>query len=187
MRLKKILLYPFSTEFFYFENYAWVTELAWRMNARLQLITTTSLSENLSSTRDAIYDSLLQAQGYYLQHYHSGSNSGEIKSEPYIAEGDLGSALMTHLKNNPVDVVVLDASFLSRNYKKLGDIVESSGGVIALPRHPVTTNEKSKSDQFYDTLRRSELYKLPENFFSTLGSDRTVFNYLRKFFQRKKR
>jgi hypothetical protein len=186
MRLKKILLYPFSTEATYFENYAWVSELAWRMNARLQLITTTSLSDNLSSTRDAIYDSLLQAQGYYLEHYRNGSKSNEIKSEPFISEGDLGSALMSHLKTNPVDVVVLDPSFLSRNYKKLGDIVDSSGGVIALPRHPSATNHESRSDHFYDILRQAELYKLPENFFSTLSSDRTVFNYLRKFFQKKK-
>src|SRR5882757_5250303 len=114
MRLKKVLLYPFSTEASYFESYAWATELAWRMNARLQLITTTSLSDNLSSTRDAVYDSLLQAQGYYLEHYRSGSKAIEIKSEPFITQGDLGSALVSHLKNNPVDVVVLDTSFLSR-------------------------------------------------------------------------
>ncbi len=185
MRLKKVLLYPFSTEVSYFENYAWATELAWRMNARLQLITTTSLTSNLSSTRDSIYESLLQAQGYYLEHYRHGTQPNEIKSEPVIADGDLGQALMKHLKKNPVDVVVLDPSFLARNYKKLGDIVDAAGGVIALPRNDTFSQDQTKSDHFYEILRRAELYKLPENFFSTLGNDRTVFNYLRKFFQRK--
>ncbi len=186
MRLKKVLLYPFSTEVSYFENYAWATELAWRMNARLQLITTTSLSNDRSSTRDAIYESLLQAQGYYLEHYRHSSSSAEIRSEPFISDGDLGSALMSHLHKNSVDVVVLDGTFLSRNYKKLREIVDSSGGVIALPRTQDPIELQSRSDHFYDILRRAELYKLPENFFSTLGSDSTVFNYLRRFFQKKK-
>jgi hypothetical protein len=186
MRLKKVLLYPFSTEVCYFEGYSWATELALRMNARLQLVTTTSLSNDLSSTRDTIYDSLLRAQGYYLEHYRRASPPNEIKSEPFIAEGDLGSALVSHLKINPVDVVILDPSFLAKNYKKLNDIVDACGGVIALPRNQTPPADAPRTDHFYDVLRRAEFYKLPENFFSTLGRDHTLFNYLRKFFQRKR-
>ena len=185
MRLRKVLLYPFSAESPYFESYAWAVELASRMNARLQLFT--SVSPAASPNRDSVYHSLLEAQGYYLTHYQSVP-AAEIKSEPLIAEGDLPEQLVSHLKNNPVDVVVLDSIFLSKHYKKLGDIVDASGGVIALSAAKKTEQvfAKEKSDHFYDILRKAELYNLPENFFNTLGRDHAVFNYLRKLFQSKK-
>jgi hypothetical protein len=184
MRFKKVLLYPFSAETSYFESYAWAVELASRMNAHLQLFTTTWLSGNLSFTRDRIYHSLLEAQGYYLEHYRRESNQTEIKSEPYITDGDLTDELVSHLRKNTVDVVVLDPAFMAKHHRKLGEIVEASGGVIALPAGKRMDNDV-KSDYFYDILRKAELYKLPENFFSTLGKDQAVFNYLRRIFQKK--
>jgi hypothetical protein len=186
MRLKKVLLYPFSAETSYFESYAWALELASRMNARLQLFTTTTPGRP-STTRDSIYHSLLQAQGYYLQRYHHASNPAEARSEACIAEGSLPDELVTHLKKNPVDVVILDPTFISRHHRQLGDIINASGGVIALTASKdLAAGETSiNTDHFYDVLRHAELYKLPENFFTTLGKDHSLFNYLRKLFQRK--
>ncbi len=61
--------------------------------------------------------------------------------------------------------------------------------MIVLPEGQRPSEDKAPqpmADHFYDILRKSELYKLPENFFSTLGNDRSVFNYLRRFFQKDK-
>jgi hypothetical protein len=189
MVFKKTLLYPFDINSPYFEGYAWAVELALRMKAKLQLFTTTIRPYGEPIADDTIYHSLLEAHGYYLEHYqHAGIKSNEVVREPNIVNGDLKNELLIHLKKNPIDIVIIDSEFLSRNFKTIGDIERESRGMIILPDGQSPSENKAPqpmADHFYETLRKSELYKLPENFFSTLGNDLSVFNYLRKFFQKK--
>lgn len=188
MSLLKVLLYPFSTDTDYFEGYSWAVELAIRMKAKLQLFTTTSAAQDNDST-DSIYLSLLEAAGYHLQYYpQEGMKSNELLQEPCIAAGELTQALIFHLKKTPVDIVILDPSFLSCHQNDLRDIVKESGGVIVLPSHKTLHKDKlstGTTDHFYDYLRRAQFHKLPNNFFVTMSKDHSVFNYLRKFFQKK--
>jgi hypothetical protein len=111
----------------------------------------------------------------------------EVRREPCITAGELREKLLEHLKKNPVDIVIIDPAIsydLSRGVK---EIVKQSGGVILLSKQGTgdPPPEQPGPDHFYEHLRRAELYKLPENFFASLGQDHSVFNYLRKFFQKK--
>ncbi len=181
MSITKTLLYPFSVESQYFDSYAWACELALRMKAKLKLFTT---SPAPSSTQP-IYHSLLEAHGYYLQHYpHRGVKSNDVQKEPCIASGELETALVSHLKNNPVDIVIIDPELSATLAQGLSVIVKESGGVIVLPSIKGKPSAPPSADKFYDDLRRARLYKLPSNFFFTLGKDHSAFNYLRKFFQK---
>lgn len=190
--VKKVLLYPFSIDCPYFEGYAWAMELAFRMRASLQLFTTISAGQKVKGSTDSIYHSLLEAHGYFLQHYHQdGIKSNEVKHEAcIILEGELKEELISHLKTNPVNIVIIDSSVISgANTGGVKEIVKESAGVILLSEdQPSDDNmtHPSRADHFYDRLRRADLYKLPENFFDTLGNDHSLFNYLRKFIQRKR-
>ena len=185
MSLPKILLYPFSIKSPYFEGYSWAVTLALRMKAKLKLFTTTFAS--VPSSSDSIYHSLLEANGYYLEHYRDDHlKSSELNREPCIVNGELEDELIFHLKKNPVDIVIIDQYFSAAHRTGMKEIMKESGAVIILsesqpgrkdPPYPVT-------DYFYDRLRCAELYKLPENFFITLSNDHSVFNYLRNFIQK---
>ncbi len=99
MVFKKTLLYPFHINSPYFEGYAWAVELALRMNAKLQLFTTTTLSPGETIAPDSIYHSLLEAHGYYLEHYqHPGIKSSDVARVPNIVKGELKGELIAHLK-----------------------------------------------------------------------------------------
>jgi hypothetical protein len=181
MRSPKTLIYPFSIDNPYFESYAWAVELALRINAKLLLFTTTPSAD----ATQPVYHSLLAAHGYYLEHYPATSNR-EVPAlrEPLIAHGEMEEQLVSLLRANPTDIVILDAAFSARLAVKLQHIVKESAGVIVLPadaqeKIPVAV------DRFYDLLRRARLHKLPNNFFANLARDRGAFNYLRKFFQQK--
>ena len=189
--VKKVLLYPFSIDCPYFEGYAWAMELAFRMRASLQLFTTISAGQNVKGSTDSIYHSLLEAHGYFLQHYQQeGIKSNEVKREAcIIQEGELEEELISHLKKNPVNIVIIDSSISTVHTSGVKEIVKESGGVILLSEDQPSGDDKphpSRTDHFYDRLRRADLYKLPENFFDTLGNDHSLFNYLRKFIQRKR-
>lgn len=181
MSSQKTLVFPFSIENSYFESYAWAVELALRINARLLLFTTASSTD----VSQQVYHSLLAAHGYYLQH-HPASAQRDLSAfrEPLIASGDMVVELISFLRTHPTDVLILDASFTSLHAVKIQQIVRESAGAIVLPADgpemPAAT-----TDHFYDLLRRARLYKLPNNFFSSLARDRSAFNYLRKFFQQK--
>ncbi len=181
MSSPKTLVFPFSIDNPYFESYAWAVELALRINAKLLLFTTASTAENTQK----VYHSLLAAHGHYLQHYPSAvQRDAAAFREPMIAQGDLVVELISFLRANPTDIVILDGSFSIHHSVKLQQIVKESAGAIVLS---ADTQEKqvTTSDHFYELLRRARLYKLPNNFFSSLARDRGAFNYLRKFFQQK--
>jgi len=182
MGIHKTLLYPFSVNSSYFEGYAWAFELALRLNARLQLFTVSHSDE------EAVYQSLLAAHGYYLHHFkHDPATRSRILREQYIVTGVFREELAKHLKNNPVDIMIIDTAFQAQHSSHLKDIVKESNGAIILSNNPVYADDSSVSsitDHFYNQLRNAEFYKIPENFFSSLGHDQTVFNYLRSFFQK---
>lgn len=188
MSTPKKLLFPFSIHSPYFEGYAWAIELALHMQARLQLFTAISFGPPVNPSRDSIFHSLLEAKGYYLQHYQTtGTKENEVRAEPLIAEGELKEALLAHLKKQSVDIVILDTAFSSVS-KGIQEIVKESESAIILSENKFTPERyphQALGDRFYDRFREAQLYKLPENFFTTLGNDRSVFNYLRKFFQKK--
>ncbi len=182
MSVPKTLLYPFSIDHPYFEGYAWACELAQRMKARLQVFTTSPVQP--VATR-SVYHSLLEAHGYYMEHYpHTRAQSSEVLAEPHIAAGELEIELVSHLKTNPVDIVIIDPFMSATLAQELSEIIRQSGGVIVLPPEKGGSSTPPSSEKFYDDLRRARLYKLPSNFFFTLGKDHSAFNYLRKFFQK---
>ncbi|CAN5459973.1 hypothetical protein BH09BAC3_BH09BAC3_15580 [soil metagenome] len=186
MPVKKTILYPFSINSPYFEGYAWAFELAFRMKAKLQLFTSTAVSPGVIVPPDSIYRSILEAHGYYLEHYkHPESQLRDVSREPSITHGELKDDLLFHLKSYPVDIVIIDTPFLSTQFKGLQAIERQAKGMILLPDASGVISTLSHNDHFYDVLRRSELYKLPENFFVTLGNDKSIFNYLRGLFQKK--
>jgi len=186
MGIHKTLLYPFSVNASYFAGYAWATELALRLNARLQLFTVTRSDDPAAA--EAVYQSLLAAHGYYLHHFqHDKARMTRAIREQYIVAGELKDGLIQHLKNNQVDIMIIDPAFQSLQGNSLKEIVREAQGAIILSNQPDPGGELGQlsiTDHFYNQLRNAEFYKIPENFFSSLGHDHTVFNYLRKLFQK---
>ena len=179
MLMAKKILFPFSVDTPYYDGYSWAVELAAKMEAELWLFTASK--DKNEETVQHIFHSLLEAQGRYLQLSHN-KNASKIKTERWIETGNLKNALLSFLKSNPVDITVLDAS-LSMDKQSESEVIDYSRGAIVL----AAKNEKrsSSENQFYEKLQEAELYKLPENFYNTLGSDSSLFNYLRKVFKRK--
>jgi hypothetical protein len=178
-----LLLYPFTIDRPYFEGYAWALQLSARMKATLQLFTIIPQTSDPQLSTDLIYYSLLEANGYFIQHYRGqGINPNSIPKETRIVQGDrLDEQLLLHLKNNPVDIVIIDPVTAAAGAQ---DIANESRGVILLAREKAeTTNDHA--DHFFDRLRKAKLYRLPENFFETLGEDYSLFNSIRRFFSRK--
>ena len=83
--------------------------------------------------------------------------------------------------------MIIDPAFHSRYADQMKEIITESKGAIILSGKQHATTEgvaDSITEHFYNDLRQAEFYKIPDNFFSLLGHDRTVFNYLRKVFQK---
>jgi hypothetical protein len=179
----KVLLYPFCVDRPYFEGYAWALQLCARMKASLQLFTIIPPTHDPQSSTDVIYHSLLEANGYFLQHYRGQAISlHAIPKETCIVQGDqFDKQLLLHLESNPVDIVILDPVTTPSGAQ---EIANGSRGVILLPKEkPGTIIDHG--DRFLDRLRRAKLYRLPENFFDTLGRDNSLFNHIRQFFSKR--
>jgi hypothetical protein len=174
--MAKKILFPFSVDTPYYEGYCWAVELAAKLEAELWLFTASKDKDE--ETIQHIFHSLLEAQGHYLQ---LSSNKVKIKTERWIETGNLKNALLSFLKLNPVDITVLDSS-LSMDKQSESEVIDYSKGAIVL----LSKNKRNSSseNQFYEKLQDAELHKLPENFYSTLSNDYSLFNYLRKIFKR---
>ena len=180
MSFKKEFLFPFLSHRTYFESYAWSVELATLMKTKLRVFTTTpSLCQALHSNA-SIYHSLLEAQGYYLQHYLQKGTRPDVLREPCIEPGELEEKLIFHLRQNPDEVVILYPGILLENQIGLDEIVKEAGGVIILHEARAAEPDRSIREHFFDRLRCVQLHKLPGNFLATLGKDRTTFNFLRE-------
>ena len=178
--MAKKILFPFSVDTPYYEGYSWAVELASKMEADLWLFTTSKDKEE--KTIQHIFHSLLEAQGHYLQSASHNGNGSKIKTERWIETGNLKSSLLTFLQKNPVDITVLDSSLPMDKQSELSEVIDYSKGAIVLSSKKEKNN--GHESKFYEKLHDAELYKLPENFFSTLGNDHSLFNYLRKVFKR---
>lgn len=184
MSVHRTILFPFEIQGNFFDGYSWTLELAHRMNARLQLLTTDQGTLEKPVPADSLYQTLLQAQGHYLQYYHHEDRLGaELKPEPIIMKGELKTSLLSYLQDTDIDILVVDAS-LNADRSELQEIIAQVPSAIILPKAPRVTRNWLRSDRFLELLRRAELHRLPENFFSTLGQDKSVFNYLRRLFQK---
>jgi hypothetical protein len=190
----KKILFPFSPGKSFDVGYTWAMELAARMNGALSLFTTVPTDEeNNVAFRQHVYNSLLAAQGNYSQYV--SRNLSPSPTEPHIGQGDFTGSLSQFLKTNRFDIVVIDPQASGLPKTALEEVVENSNGVIVLPHHqrkpdsrgPLSRqeNEKKIAEAFYDVLHQSELYKIHDNFFRTLGRDQPLFNYLRSFFKRR--
>ena len=169
MSFKKEFLFPFLSHRTYFESYAWSVELATLMKTKLRVFTTTpSLCQALHSNA-SIYHSLLEAQGYYLQHYLQKGTRPDVLREPCIEPGELEEKLIFHLRQNPDDVVILYPGILLENQIGLDEIVKEAGGAIILPPERSPEPDGPTREHFFDRLRRVQLHKLPGNFLATTG------------------
>ena len=189
--MHKKILFPFSSDRELTVGYNWAMELASRMNAALFFFTTVPDSEqNKAAFVDHLSHSLLEAQGNYLQ--HASMEISPAKTERHIGEGDFTFSLSKFVRKNRFDIVVIDPVSSHLTAHTLDYVVENSNGVIVLPEHNNASipqlplrDHQGNPDDFYDVLHKADLYKLPENFFTTLGKDRRLFNYLRTFFRKK--
>jgi hypothetical protein len=190
----KRILFPFSPGKSFNTGYNWAMELAGRMNASLLFFTTVpSDNKNNAESVQRVYHSLLEAQGSYLQQAHN--RLSPAKTERHIEEGEFTWSLSRFVKSNRFDIVVIDPTASSLAKDTLDYVVENSDGVIVLPEHQTdetfnrsdspNASEKKLTEDFYNVLHQADLYKLHDNFFSTLGQDKTLFNYLRGFFKKK--
>lgn len=179
MKPSKNLLFPFTTDSAYFEGYAWAVSLAIRMDATLRLLAAVPPSVDISEHQNTIYCSLLEAHGYYLEHYHQGPlKKPPIRRQPLSATGDLGQDLLECLTDEPADIVIIDESFRKKNGRVLKKLIKGPAGLIILP---VKSHER-KSDPFYHQLLGAEFHNLPPQFYTDLGRDTSGHNYLRKLF-----
>jgi len=177
--MAKKILFPFSVDTPYYEGYSWAVELASKMEAELWLFTASK--DKTEETVQQIFHSLLEAQGHYLQLSANKPAKVKIKTERWIETGSLKNALLTFLKSNSVDITILDSSLLMDKQSESEVIDFSRGAIVLSSKKEMTTEYES---QFYKKLQEAELYKLPDNFYATLGNDHSLFNYLRNFFKR---
>lgn len=178
--MAKKILFPFSADTAYYDGYSWASELASKMSTELLLFTASPHKDEQSL--EVIHHSLLEAQGHYLQSARY-KNIRPARTERWIETGDLRNTLTAFLRQHTSYITILDRSLPSLDQPLLAEVIQFSGGVIVLP----TAGEKEdQQGAFYEKLQRAELYKLPQNFFDSLGNDRSLFNYLSNFFKKKK-
>ncbi len=170
-------------------------ELAARLKATLFFFTTVPAgSSNPEELQGHVHQALLKAHGNYLQYYYTPRNGTVIaQTKRFIEKGDFACSLLNFIKESKFNIIVVDPQASGLSYLTINDVVANSTGVIVLPdqggsvslqprpRHLNKTETKITED-FYDVLSQSDLYKLPGNFFKTLGQDKRLFNYLRGFF-----
>src|SRR5260221_14395805 len=142
-----------------------------------------------------VYHSLLEARGNYLKYFRFSKRSRSIpKTERLIEKGDFTWSLIKFVKKTKFDIIVVDLQASELSPTTLQDVVENANGVIVLPDQkearvnslagPSKAIEKRIKQDFYDILAQSNLYKVPSNFFHTLGRDKSLFNYLHGLFRK---
>lgn len=183
MRIYKTVLYPFSIHAAYFGGYAWSVELALRLNASLQLFSTMEADDETAG--DTFYQSLLAAHGHYLHHFHHDkATQPHLVREQYLVKGEFREVLINHLRNNAVDILVIDKTMQTQLGDTLKDVVQESKSAIILSQLPELKPDIPITEHFYSQLRKAEFYKVPAHFYSSLHHDNKAFNYLRSLFQK---
>jgi hypothetical protein len=152
------------------------------MGATLSLLAAAPASVEASEQLNTIYCSLLEAHGYYLEHYHHDNwRRPDIRRQPITATGDLEKDLMACLADEPVDLVIVDWSFKKKCGPVLKKLTKGPVGLVILSAGQKLSH--SKTDPFYQQLVQAEFHNLPAQFFTDLGKDTSGYNYLRKLFQ----
>lgn len=129
-----------------------------------------------------------------MQYFRFSKKGRSIpKTERLIEKGDFTWSLIKFVRKTKFDIIVVDLQASELSPTTLHDVVENANGVIVLPDQKQcldsslaglgNTIEKKITQDFYDTLGRSNLYKVPSNFFHALGRDKWLFNYLRGLFR----
>jgi len=192
------ILFPFSFEKNFHRGYSWTMELASRLNATPFFFTVIPFHQHDQNPLSNVYHSLLEARGNYLQYFRLSKTGKSIpKTERLIEKGDFTWSLIRFVKKTKFDIIVVDLQASELSPTTLQDVVENANGVIVLPDQkearvnslagPSKAIEKKIKQDFYDILEHSDLYKVPGNFFRTLGGDRRLFNYLRGFFTKNRK
>lgn len=186
MSESKNLLFPFSTNSLYFEGYSWAVSLAVRMGATLRLLADAPATLTPEEHQNIIYCSLLEAHGYYLEHYrHDDWKKHEIKRQPLPVTGDLAVNLLAALKEEQTDIIILDNAFATQHRQLSGQLSKGPAGLIILPPNNIENKTSiTGTDPFYQQLKEAELHNLPADFYAELGKDTSGFNYLRRLFQK---
>lgn len=185
MNTIKTLLYPFSTDSQYFDGYSWSVSLAARLHIPLHLLA--MVPGNRDSDRDnIIHCSLLEAHGYFMEHYLQGQ--WKRPDTKRISIPDLGDALLAHVNHEPGALIILDQSFCERNGPVFKKLIKGPMGVIVLPvRKRRRTLTHPIADPFHEDLLKSAFYHVPERLYTDLSKDTSGFNYLRQLFQKSSR
>lgn len=192
--VSKKILFPFSFEKNFHRGYSWTMELASRMNATPFFFTVVPAHQHDQNRLSNVYHSLLEARGNYLKYFLFSKKGRSIpKTERLIEKGDFTWSLIKFIKKTKFDIIVVDLQASELSPTTLQDVVENANGVIVLPDQkqgldhslsgPDKTIEKKITQDFYDILGQSNLYKVPSNFFHALGRDKWLFNYLRGLFR----
>ncbi len=193
--MNKKILFPFSFEKNFHRGYSWTMELASRLNATPLFFTVIPSHQRDQNPVSNVYHSLLEARGNYLQYFRLSKTGKSIpKTERLIEKGDFTWSLIRFVKKTKFDIIVVDLQASELSPTTLQDVVENANGVIVLPDQkearvnslagPSKAIEKRIKQDFYDILAQSNLYKVPSNFFHTLGRDKSLFNYLHGLFRK---
>jgi hypothetical protein len=185
--MSKTILYPFRIDTDFRVGYAWSSELARRLKARLSLFTTfMPLPANSSEPVADIYHALAEAQGFYIKNFQLlPLRLRPIKSERVFVTGEFAPNFNSFLDQRIPDVIVLQSDLFSNEFMK--QMIDSKYGVIVLSTHetPKTpATKKDRSQLFIDILQHAAIYNIPASFFKIISQDTSLFNYLASFFKK---
>ena len=149
------LLYACIANKPFFEGYSWAKELARRLNLTLNVFL---CSSKAGVEKTNVYHALLEAQGHYLQHYGHAQPGKHPKLSITITGENPDEALMNHLDQNRVDIIVVDHSFTSSS-GMLKNLIDKTGGAILLEKSD-RLPKLSETDRFSYHFLRAQVYKL---------------------------
>jgi hypothetical protein len=184
--MSKTILYPFRIDADFRMGYAWSSELARRLKAKLSLFTTFMPSPGTSEPVADIYHALAEAQGFYVQNFQLlPLRLGPVKSERVFLSGEFTPNFTTFLDQRTPDVIVLQSDVFSNEFMKR--LIHSKCGVIVLsayenPKAPPT--KKDRTQLFIDILQHAAIYNIQASFFRIISQDTSLFNYVASLFKK---
>ena len=182
--MSKTILYPFKINSDFRVGYAWSAELARRLNNNLSLFTT--LDPSSPDPTVAIYNELVDAQGFYVKSFQLLQKGLKpVKSERNFVEGEFDSSFLDFVDHRKPEIIVLPSKLFENGIMK--KIINSRSKVIVLASAEIEKTHIAKKDRaelFLSLLRHSACYNIPQSFFNTISNDRNIFNSLAAFFRK---
>lgn len=173
--VKPTVLYPFSITADFEGGLIWAEELAQRMAANLVLLT--AVAQRTEEQVMRVYDAVLRAQGHPTRLEHPP----HIRPDVHIEAGTLPAAIQDHLKENLVDVLVLDPHLPVAIELVEAELVDAANSTIRLQ---ADTRWAGQPRSFFMRLQKAEIHKLPDHLYRTLSNDPGFFNFLGALFRR---